>query len=67
LAERSGKPLDQLNFRELQSVEKKLSSDALKVFDFKQALTRRKIIGAPGTAEVRAQLAKWHRRLRKTR
>jgi argininosuccinate lyase len=63
LAERLGKPLNQLTTQELQSVEKKFAADALKSLDLKQALARRKVVGAPGTAEVRTQLKKWRRRL----
>ena len=63
LAERLGRPLNQLTLAELQSVESKLQSDALKLFDLKQALARRRLSGAPGTAEVRAQLSNWRRKL----
>jgi argininosuccinate lyase len=64
LAERLGKPLDQLTLPELQSVEKRLAADALKTFDLNEALARRKVTGAPGTAQVRAQLARWSKRLK---
>jgi len=64
-AEHLGKPLDQLTLTEFQSVEKGFSADALKIFDLKRALDRRKITGAPGRAEVRMQLAKWRKRLEK--
>jgi argininosuccinate lyase len=63
LAERLGKPLDRLTLAELQSVEKRFSADALKVFDLQQALARRNLTGAPGTREVGKQLAKWKKRL----
>ena len=59
LAERLGKPLNQLTLAELRSVEKKFGADAPKVFDLKQALVRRQATGAPGTKEVRKQLARW--------
>jgi argininosuccinate lyase len=59
LAEQRGKPMDQLTFAELRSVEKKFGSDALKVFDLSTALARRRLPGAPGTSEVRRQLARW--------
>jgi argininosuccinate lyase len=67
LAERLGKPLDQLTLPELQSVEKRFAADALKTFDLAEALARRKVTGAPGTAEVRAQLARWSKRLKQCR
>jgi len=66
LAEQLGKRLDRLTLAELQSVEKKFSTDALEIFDLEQALARRKIPGAPGTAEVRKQLARWKARLKGT-
>ena len=63
LAEKLGKGLDQLTLAELRSVEKKFGWDALKVFDLKQALRRRNLIGATGTAEVKKQLARWKKQL----
>ena len=59
LAERLGKPLNRLTLAELQSVEKKFAADAPSVFDLKAALARRQLTGAPGTSEVRKQLARW--------
>jgi argininosuccinate lyase len=62
LAERLAKPLNQLTLAELRSVEQKFGADALRVFDLKQALARRQATGAPGTKEVRKQLARWKKR-----
>jgi argininosuccinate lyase len=59
ISERLGRPLNQLTLAELQSVEKKFRADAPKVFDLKAALARRQLTGAPGTKEVRRQLARW--------
>jgi argininosuccinate lyase len=59
LAERRNSPLNQLSLADLQSVEKKFKADALKVFNLKQALARRQLIGAPGPKQVRKQLARW--------
>jgi argininosuccinate lyase len=59
LAERLGKPLNRLTLAELQSIEKKFGADAPSVFDLKAALARRQLTGAPGTREVRKQLARW--------
>ena len=67
LAEKSRKSLNQLSLQELQSVEKKFGPDALKLFDLKQAMKRRDLVGAPGTKQVRAQLNRWRRRLSKRR
>jgi argininosuccinate lyase len=63
LAEGLGKPLDQLTLKEMQSIEPKFGRDVLAVFDLKSALARRKLTGAPGTGEVRKQLARWRRLL----
>jgi argininosuccinate lyase len=63
LAERLGRPLDQLTPAEFQSVEKRFAPDVLKVFDLKRALARREMTGAPGTREVRKQLARWRKLL----
>jgi argininosuccinate lyase len=65
LAEREGKRLDQLSLAQLRSVEKRFASDAVRTFDLKSALARRRLPGSPGTSEVRKQLAEWHRRLRR--
>jgi argininosuccinate lyase len=62
LAEKSGKRLNQLTLAELQSVDKSFAKDALAVFDLKQAMTRRNLIGAPGAKEVEKQLARWRNR-----
>ncbi len=64
LAEKAGKPLNGLTFEELQSVDRRFGGDALKVFDVKEAMARRNILGAPGPKEVRKQLTRWRRILR---
>jgi len=61
------KRLDRLNLSEMQSVDRKFSTDALGIFNLEHALARRNIPGAPGTAEVRKQLARWKTRLKGTR
>jgi len=63
LAEREGKPLNKLSLGDLRSVEKKFGPDALRIFDLKQAMARRRIPGSPGTGPVQAALATWRRRL----
>jgi len=64
LAEEAGKPLNRLTLEELQSVDRHFTGDALKVFDVKHAMAQRNILGAPGTKEVRKQLARWQKILR---
>jgi argininosuccinate lyase len=63
LAEKTGKPLNELTLAEFQSVDKKFSRDALGVFDLKRAMAKRNLTGAPGTKEVAQQLARWRKQL----
>jgi argininosuccinate lyase len=63
LAEKRDKPLTRLSLAELQSVDKRFGRDALTVFDLKRAMARRNLVGAPGTREVRRQLARWRKQL----
>ncbi len=62
-AEQLGKPLNQLSLSELQGIEKKFRPDVAATFDLKQAMARRKLTGAPGTGEVKKQLARWKKLL----
>jgi argininosuccinate lyase len=59
LAEKSGRPLNRLTLSDLQSVDRHFGRDALGVFNLEKAMSRRNLAGAPGTKEVRKQLAKW--------
>lgn len=59
LAEKSNKLLSQLSTAELQSVDKHFGRDTRSVFDLKRAMSRRNIVGAPGTKELAKQLARW--------
>jgi argininosuccinate lyase len=61
LAERLGKPLDQLSLAELQSVEPRFAADGLETFNLEQAMARRNLTGAPGPREVKKQLQRWRR------
>ena len=63
LAERMGKPLNRLSFAELQSVDKSFGRDATGILSLERAMAARKVVGAPGTKEVRRQLARWERQL----
>ena len=63
LAEKSGKPLNQLTLAELQSIDKTFGRDALGVFNLKTAMAKRNLTGAPGTKEVAKQLARWREQL----
>ena len=37
--------------------------DVVDVFNLKQAMARRQLTGAPGTKEVKKQLARWQKQL----
>ncbi len=63
LAERLGKPLNELTPAELKSVDKAFGADAPGVFNLKLAMARRNVTGAPGTKEVAKQLARWKKQL----
>ena len=68
LAEKTGKPLNQLTLAELQSADpvngtKYFGRDALGVFILKTAMAKRNLTGAPGTKEVAKQLARWREQL----
>ena len=62
-AEQLGKALDRLTLQELQAVNPGFGADAADIFNLEKALARRQLIGAPGTGEVRRQLAQWQKRL----
>jgi len=59
LAERKQKSLDKLQLTELRTIHEAFGDDVRDVFNLKQAMARRTGTGAPGTAEVRKQLARW--------
>jgi len=63
LAEKIGKPLNQLTLAELQGVNPTFGRDALGVFNLKTAMAKRNLTGAPGTKEVAKQLARWREQL----
>jgi argininosuccinate lyase len=63
LAEKTGKPLNQLTLAELQGIDKTFGRDAVGVFNLKTAMAKRNLTGAPGTKEVAKQLARWREQL----
>jgi argininosuccinate lyase len=64
IAEAKGKRLDKLTPAELKQADKKLTKDAMKVFDLKAAMAHRTVPGSPGIAELKSRLAYWHKFLR---
>jgi argininosuccinate lyase len=63
LSEKQGKGLDQLAMEDLQAIDERFDQGALKCFDLRLAMSQRSAIGAPGTREVRKQLARWEKAL----
>ena len=63
LAERKEKPLDKLQLSELRSIHEAFGDDVRDIFNLKRAMARRTGTGAPGTAEVQKQLARWSKLL----
>jgi argininosuccinate lyase len=63
LAEKKGKPLDHLSVEDLRSIDPHFKEDALKCFNLRTAMAQRNLTGAPGTREVRKQLARWQKAL----
>ena len=62
-AEKKRQPLNTLTVEELRSISRDFGADAPDVFDLEQAMARRELTGAPGTAEVKHQLARWRKTL----
>jgi argininosuccinate lyase len=63
-AEKAGRPLNQVTVAEFKKISPKFGPDVRTVFDLKRAMQRRTLTGAPGTSEVKKQLARWKSLLR---
>lgn len=63
LAEKLGRPLNQLTLAEFQGICGHFQDDVRATFDLTQAMARRNMTGAPGTKAVRQQLTRWRKRL----
>ncbi|MFN7139189.1 MAG: argininosuccinate lyase [Limisphaerales bacterium] len=64
LAEKEGKALNELSLQQLQGIDKTFGKDALDVFNLKKAMAQRNLVGAPGTDEVKKQIARWRKVLK---
>jgi argininosuccinate lyase len=64
LAEQAGKSIGQLSIPEFQSIDKNFGLDTLDALQLKKALANRNLAGAPGTQQVKKQLARWRKLLR---
>ncbi len=67
LAEKAGKPLNELTIPELQSIHCRFADDARELFDLERSMSRREITGAPGRKAVGRQLARWRKALEAAR
>jgi argininosuccinate lyase len=65
LAEQNKRRLDQLSLKDFRRLDHHFESDVMQMFHLPQAMARRKVVGAPGTSEVRKQLASWKRTLQR--
>jgi argininosuccinate lyase len=65
LAEKAGKPLNEVTLAEFKSVSEKFGDDVLETFHLLRAMERRQVVGAPGTREVRREVKRWSRFLAK--
>jgi argininosuccinate lyase len=62
-AESKSKPLNKLTLAEFKAIDTTFTEDVTSVFDWKEAMARRKLPGSPGTREVKRQLDQWTRLL----
>ena len=63
-ARKKCKPLDKLTAIELKKIDKRLTKEAIQVFDLKTALDRRTATGSPSAHEIKQRIAYWHKFLR---
>lgn len=55
LSEKEGKPMDQLSFKQLQTVDSRFEQDVLKAFDYEQSVEMRSAKGGTSRSAVREQ------------
>lgn len=67
LAQKTGRPIDQLDPAEYARIHPGLETRIADVFDLRRAMNRRELPGAPGTKEVRRQLTRWKKTLANAR
>ncbi len=63
LAEKTRRPLNALTVEEFKNVDDHFGPDILRVFDLQAAMRKRNVTGAPGTAQVKKELARWRAEL----
>ena len=65
LAEKAGKPLDQVTVEEFKSVDTNFGTDVRGIFELRKAIAQRDLPGAPAAKQVARQLARWEKLLGK--
>jgi argininosuccinate lyase len=64
ISEQKGIPLDKLPLAEWKKIHSVCDAGLQKIFHVREALSRRKMTGAPGKKQVEEQLKRWEQRLR---
>jgi argininosuccinate lyase len=65
LAEKAGKPLNEVTVEEFKSVDANFGEDVRGIFELRKAIAQRDLIGAPALKQVARQLARWEKLLGK--
>jgi argininosuccinate lyase len=65
LAERASKQLNQVTVNEFKSADPNFGDDVLTIFELRNALAQRELVGAPSAKQVSAQLSRWETALGK--
>ncbi|MDX1953289.1 MAG: argininosuccinate lyase [Verrucomicrobiota bacterium] len=63
LAEKSGRPLNELTLAEYKTVHELFDKEVHGLFDLKKAMSFRDITGAPAPAQVKKQITRWRKQL----
>lgn len=63
LAEMTGKALNELSLEDFRGVSDRFGPEVTDIFDLRKAMARRQLTGAPGTKELKRQLALWQKHL----
>jgi argininosuccinate lyase len=64
VSESLNRPLDKLRASDLKKIDKRLTKQALEVFNIKRAMERRQMTGSPGVKEVLKQIKFWKNELK---
>jgi argininosuccinate lyase len=62
-AEECGRKLHELALEDFRAIDPHFDEDVLSLFDLKNAMAHRNLVGAPGPKEVRRQIARWQKLL----